>query len=260
MKRLVIILAAICMATVSLAGFKAKNIKPKKPDKFQISATLSGVTFAADLVLSSKEQQEYFQKALTPGRIIAVRLAIFNNSRNEVLMPIEGIHLISPDGKELPLLAPEEVAKAVLRNPAPDSKSDEPPPVKVATGPKVVGSRTDKTNPNYDPRLDPTDPRYDPSDPRNTGRTGTYGSPRIVPGIDVILNPSVDDGNKEEISAVLIEKDFVDKAYAADPVLPSMTRDRFLYFSIGNLPKGINGFELRLTQGRGVSQDVILIF
>ena len=260
MKRLVIPLAAIFLATASFAGFKAKTIKPKKPDKFQISSTVSGVTFAADLLLSDKEQTEYFQKGLSSGKIIAVRLAIFNNSRNEVTLPIEGIHLINPDGKELQLIAPEAMAKAVMGNPAPGPKNEEPPPVKVAAGPKLVGSRTDKTDPNYDPRLDPTDPRYDPSDPRNTSRTGTYGNPRIVPGINVVLNPSVDDSNKDEITASLIEKDFVDKAYDADPILPSMTRDRFLYFSIGNPPKGINRFELRLTQGKGISQDVILIF
>ena len=260
MKRLAILLTAICMGTAAFAGFKAKNIKPKKPDRFQISSTVSRVTFAADLLLSDREQKEYFQKALTPRKMIAVRLAIFNNSPNEVLLPVEGIHLIGPDGKELTPVAPEEVARAVLRHSAPRTDNEEPPPIQVAAGPKAVDSRTDRTSPNYDPRLDPSDPRYDPSDPRIMDRTGTYDRPRIVPGIDVILNPSGDDGNNEEISAVLIEKDFADKAYMADPVLPSMTRDRFLYFSIGALPKGINGFELRLSRGKGIPQDVILIF
>lgn len=176
-----------------------------------------------------------------------------------MLIPLDGIRLIGPDGKELPAVAPEAVAAAVFGDSMPSSKA-QAPPVQVAAGPKVASSRTDKTSPNYDPRLDPSDPRYDPYDPRNTGRNRGYNDPRIIPGVDVILNPSGGGGNDDEISGRLIEKDFADKAHTEDPIPSSLRRDRFLYFSITDRPKGINGFELRLPKGKGVSQDVVLIF
>jgi hypothetical protein len=248
------------LTTVSFAGFKSKIIKSKPSEKFQISFTASGVTFAADLLLSDKEQKEYFSEALNQNNLIPVRLAVFNNSKDEVLIPLDGIQLICPGGKALKPLTLDAVVKHISRDSEASSK-DGAPPVQVSTGPKIKkDSRTDRTSPNYDPRLDPTDPRYDPNDPRNTGRNRTYDDGRMTPGVDVVLNPSRGGGNTDEITRRLIEKDLVDKAFIAEPIAPSFTRDRFLYFSIKDHPTGINGFELHLPQGNGVSQDVILIF
>src|SRR5512139_947219 len=114
MRKPVLFYLAVWVATASFAGFNAKVIKPKQPQKFQTRTTVSGITFAADLLLSEKEQTEFFAKALIPNKIIALRLAIFNDSPNEVLIPLDGIQLLGPDGKELPPISPEAVAQTVL--------------------------------------------------------------------------------------------------------------------------------------------------
>ena len=259
MRRLILFTALFCLAASSFGGFKAKAIKAKRPDKFQARVSVSGITIAADLLLTDKEQTQFFPRALNPGNIIALRLAIFNDTKSEVTIPLEGIRLIGPDGKELPGISPEAVAQTVLQGLPADTKAKEPP-VKVAAGPTVVrptiDGRTDRSSPTYDPRLDPNSPGYDPNDPRNRG----YG--RVVPGVGVILNPGggSSGGNYDEISRRLMEKDFMDKAYAADPIMPSMSRDRFLYFSFEEHPSGVKGFELRLPQGKGIFEGVSLKF
>jgi hypothetical protein len=267
MRRLLPFAAIVFLATVSIAGFKAKPIKSKSPEKFQTRAVVGGITVASDLLLSEKEQTEFFYKELKSNRIIPVRLAIFNNSQEEVLIPEEGIRLIDPDGEEIPDVRPEEVAEAVLQGYAVTSGKKNSP-VQVGVGPRAVDPRSDPrdprynpqidpNDPGYDPRMDPADPRYDPSDPRNRG----YGSRRTMPGVDIVLNPSGSGGgNYDEITKRLIEKDFSDKAYSADPVMPKMKRDRFLYFAIDAPPAGIKGFELLLPQGKGLPQGIKLVF
>src|SRR5512136_2250641 len=91
----------------SFAGFKAKNLRPKKPEQYQTRQTASGVTYAADLLLDGKAQKDFFYKELTPSNIIAVRLAIFNTGKSEVVLPIGEIELLGPSGKSLPPIAPE---------------------------------------------------------------------------------------------------------------------------------------------------------
>jgi len=251
------LVTAFLLATALFGAFKAKAIKPKKPEKYQMSTTVSGVTVAADLLLTDAEQKEFFYQPLNHSGAVPLRLAIFNNSRNEVRIPLEGIRLIAPDGKQLSQVSPEEVAQAVLKGFPVDSNDAESPAL-VAASPRVVNSTTDPSSPNYDPRLDPSNPSYDPHDPRNQGRP-VYDKPRVVRGVDVVLNPSRGE-NHDGITESLIEKDFIDKAHSADPLLPSMKRDRFLYFSIAGRAMSAKGFELCLPEGEGFPGGVSLRF
>jgi len=254
MRRLFLCVAIVALATSVFGGFKAKPVKTKRPEQYQVHAAVSGVTVAADLLLSDKEQKDFFYKPLNPSGVVPLRLAVFNDTKNEIFIPLEGIQLVGPDGKEIPKVEAQAVAEAVMKGLPIGSTADEPP-VQVAAGPRVVSSGSDPTDPDHDPGLDPGDPRYDPSDPRS----GRYGDRRIVPGVDVVLNPSSGD-DYNEISARLIEKDFSDKAYLADPILPSMKRDRFLYFSMPDHSAGVKGFELRLLKGRGFTEGLSLKF
>jgi hypothetical protein len=251
MKRLIAWLGMLLIALSAAGGFKAKTVRPKKPEKFQARAVSSGITFAADLLLDGRNQAEFFFKELSPSNVIAVRLAIFNGSNGEIVMPLDDIQLIDPDGKEIVPVEPEIVAHAVLQG-FPVSSTTEQPPVQVTSTAGGRVSRTNPSNPDYDPRLDPTNPGYDPTDPRNTG----YGRSR--PDVMVIMNPT--GGKYGEISGRLIEKDFMDKAYSADPIPPSLMRDRFIYYGFKNRPAGTKGFELRLMKGKGISEPVILKF
>jgi len=256
MKRLIFFITIFCVAATVVAGFKAKVIKSKKPQQFHTHIVVSRITFAADLLLDGKDQKDFFYKELTPCNVIALRLAIFNDSPGEVVMPVNGIQLTGPDGKEILLIDPETVAQAVLQGFIVSSDTDQPP-VQVTRTKRVGDPRIDKTDPNYDPRLDPTNPSYDPADPRNRGYDrGTYGTHR--PNVGVVLNPSA--GKYNAISGQLIAKDFADKAHSEDPILPSMMRDRFLYFRMAERPTSINGFELHLPRGRGMDQAVSLKF
>lgn len=256
MRRIFLFIGICCLAATAMAGFKAKVIKSKKPQQFHAHIIVSGITFAADLLLEGKDQKDFFYKELTPCNVIALRLAIFNDSPGEVVMSLNGIQLTGPDGKEVPLVDPETVAQAVLQGFAVSSAADEAP-VQVARTTRVGDPRIDKTDPNYDPRLDPTDPNYDPTDPRNRGYDrGAYGTRR--PDVGVILNPS--GGKYNAISGQLIAKDFMDKAHSADPISPSLMRDRFLYFKMAERPASIRGFELRLPQGKGIDKAVSLKF
>ncbi len=256
MKRIILFITIFCMAATAVAGFKAKVIKSKKPQQFQAHTIVSRVTFAADLLLDGKDQRNFFYKELAPSNVIALRLAIFNDSPGEVVMPVNGIQLTGPDGKQIPLIDPEMVAQAVLQGFIVSSDSNQPP-VQITRTTPVGDPRIDKTDPNYDPRLDPTNPSYDPSDPRNRSYDrGPYGTHR--PNVGVVLNPGA--GKYNAISGQLIAKDFADKAHSEDPILPSMMRDRFLYFRMADRPTSIKGFELRLPRGRGIDQAVSLRF
>jgi hypothetical protein len=251
MKRPLAWLGMFLVALNAAGGFKAKTVRPKKPEKFQVRAVSSGITFAADLLLDGKDQKEFFFKELSPSNVFAVRLAIFNASNGEVVMPLDDIQLIDPDGKEIIPVESEIVAQAVLQG-FPVSSAMEQPPVLVSSTNRGRVSRTDQSNPGHDPRLDPTNPNYDPTDPRNTGYS------RSRPDVQVILNPT--GGKYGAISSQLVEKDFIDKAYSADPIPPSLMRDRFIYYGLGHRPSGTKGFELRLLKGKGISEPVILRF
>jgi len=263
MRKSLFLLALFGIAVSLFAGFKVKLVKSKKPEQFQTRVAANGVTFAADLLLAGKDQKEYFHKELTPSNVIAVRLAIFNGGSEEVTLPLAELELIGPDGKQAPVMDPDTVAQAVLQGLVVTTQAKEKDaPVKVTPNTRVGDPRMDKSDPRYDPRLDPTDPSYDPNDPRNRG----YGRnvPWIRPGVDVVLNPGGGrgggTGDLSRFEKGLVEKDFRDKAHDADPILPSMTRDRFLYFSISDSPANAKGFTLRLPKSKGISQEIILKF
>ena len=94
MKRPVVWLGMLLIALTAAGGFKAKTVRPKKPEKFQVRVVSSGITFAADLLLDGKDQAEFFFKGLSPSNVIAVRRAIFNGWNAEVVMPLDGIQLV----------------------------------------------------------------------------------------------------------------------------------------------------------------------
>ena len=275
MKRAILVLSILCLASAVFAGFKVKNLKPKKPGQYQGSVTVAGVTYAADLLLDGKDQKEYFYKELTPANIIAVRLAIFNNGNDEVILPLDGLELLAPDGKKFSPVSPESAAQAVLSNTPVVAKSkSEPRQIGIGPG-SSRDPRRDPTDPRYDPRLDPNSPSYDPNDPRNTGQYppttnppgttpgtyptstypsgGTYGRPGII----------INTGGGEDLSKferALAEKDFSDKAHTQEPVPVTMSRDRFLYFSIEAPPGASKGYTLSLPVSKGIPQEVTIKF
>ncbi len=270
MRKVFLALGILYFSLVSFAGFKVKLVKPKKPDQFQASTTIAGVTFAADLLVEDKHQKDYFYKELISSNIIAVRLAVFNSGKEEVVLPLDGVQLTGPDGQEAPLIPPDTVAQAVLQGlvVAADVKDKR----KVAVAPNVRDPRYDRTDPRYDPRLDPSDPsydptdprnrRYDPNDPRNRGYGG-YNGPWGRPGVDIVLNPGAGGGGGgalSEFEKKLVEKDFQDKAHPPEPILGSLTRDKFLYFSVAQPPASAKGFILRLPPSKGIPQEVLLKF
>jgi hypothetical protein len=270
MKKIALIFGTLCLASAVFAGFKVKNVKPKRPEQFQSRITIEGVTFAADLLLSGDDQKEYFYKELTPYHFIAVRLAVFNNGDDEVVLPLSTLELIAPDGKNTLIAGPDVVAQTILGETSAAAQSKrEMPQVGVGAG-GSIDPRRDPTSPGYDPRLDPNDPRYDPGDPRNTGQypPGTY-PPGTTPGTypggvtmrrpGIILNPG-GGGNLTKFEIELAEKDFRDKAHTKDPVLSSMRRDRFLYFPIITPPAAAKGYTLRLPVSKGIPQEVVLKF
>jgi len=275
MKRLFILFVFSCLAAPGFSGFKAKIIKPKKPEQYQTSTTIGGVTFSADLLLDGKAQKDFFYKELTSSDIIAVRLAVFNNSRSGVILPLDGIQLTGPGGDDLPLVAPDQVAQAVLQGMVVKSaEKRKSMPISVAPNTRTSDPRTDKTDPRYDPRLDPNDPTYDPTDPRNRGSNDPrYGDPRYndprygrgypMPG--VVLSPGGGGGgggdtDLSQYERQLAEKDFSDKAHPSDPIDGSMVRDRFLYFSMKDRPASEKGFTLRLPKSKGIPQEILLKF
>ncbi|PYU93454.1 MAG: hypothetical protein DMG08_10160 [Acidobacteria bacterium] len=115
MRRALIFITVLFSVLTVVAGYKVKLVKPKKPSQYQASTTVDGVTYSADLLLEGKNQKDYFCKELTPSNVIAVRLAVFNSGKLEVLLPLDGIQLLPPEGEGLALLAPDTVAQAVLQ-------------------------------------------------------------------------------------------------------------------------------------------------
>jgi hypothetical protein len=293
MKKAAIILAGLFLSTTLFAGFKVKNIKPKKPERFQAQATVAGVTYAADLLLERGDQKTYFYKALVPFNLIAVRLDVVNTGKGEVVLPLDGIELLTPDSKRLQPVSAELVAGSVVEGkPIKASTESRVPQVGVGRG-SVQDPRRDPSDPRYDPRMDPNSPHYDPMDPRNsnpnppqtyppqtyppgTSPRGTYPPgtypPTTVPGTypsggtmggpGVVLNPGGGGGGEDlsQIERELAEKDFDDKAHTSEPILGSMSRDRFLYFSFAPPSGSIKGYVLRIPVGKGIPQEVVLEF
>ncbi len=282
MKGTLSVFVCFCLACTAFAGFKVKLIKPKKPEQFQARVTDGAVTYAADLVIEGKDQKDYFYKELIPSHVVAVRLAVFNRGRIEVIMPLDRLQLIDPSGTELAPLAPEAVAEAILKGLI--VRAETPKSAQVQVGPHTRAPQVDPTDPRYDPRLDPRDPRYDPrldpNDPRYDPRydptrpgydpndpryrrypNGPYG-PWSRPGVDVVLAPGGGGGSGDlsQAEKSLAEKDFTDKAHSMEPVAPATGRDKFLYFPVKDLPKTIKGFKLRLPEGKGIAREIVLQF
>jgi hypothetical protein len=280
MRRTVLIFCILFLSTAAFAGFKVKNIKPKKPEQFQVQTTIAGVTYAADLLIEGGDQKAYFYRELIPFNLAAVRLAVFNGGREEVALPLDGVELLDPDSRLLPLVGPELVASAVVEEKPVQASSESRLP-QVGMGPSVRDPRRDPSSPQYDPRMDPNSPHYDPHDPRNqnpyppstyppqTNPPGTY-PPATVPGTypaggtlggpGIVLNPG---GSGEDLSRFereLAMKDFSDKAHTSEPILPAMKRDRFLYFSLPAKPAAKKGYTLRMSVSKGIPQEVILNF
>jgi len=272
MRKCFFTLGILGFTCVSFAGFKVKLVKPKKPDQFQASTTVAGVTFAADLIVDGKQQKDYFYKELTPSNIIAVRLAVFNGGKEEVALPLDGIQLLGPDGQEAQLVAPDTVAQAVLQGQVVTAEMKDKRKVAVAPNVRYGDPRYDRSDPRYDPRLDPSDPTYDPTDPRNRRndpndpRNRGYGrnnGPWARPGVDVVLNPGSTGGGGGDLSEFekkLVEKDFQDKAHSPEPIVAPLARDKFLYFSAAQPPPSAKGFTLRLPAGKGIPQEILLKF
>jgi len=272
MRKSIVVLGVMGFVIPALAGFKVKNIKPKKPEQFQVHTSSAGVTYAADLLLSGKDQSEYFYKELSPAHVVCIRLAVVNGGKEEVVLPIEQLQLTGPDGNPVAPVAPEAVAQAVLQGMVVAAQIKEKP-VAVTPGVRSGDPRTDPTDPRYDPSLDPNDPRYDPNDPRarrrgdpgydpRYDRRGTYGGPYGNPGVDVVLNPGsgTGTGDLSQFEKQLVEKDFRDKSHDTQMIQRSLSRDRFLYFSLQNLSPSRAGFTLRLPVSKGIPQEVILKF
>ena len=272
MHKAVLALGVLCFTCASFAGFKVKLVKPKKPDQFQATMTVAGVTFAADLLVEGKQQKDYFYKELTPSNIIAVRMAVFNGGKEEVALPLEGIQLLGPGGQEAPIIAPDTAAQAVLQGLVVTAEMNDKKKVAVAPNVRYGDPRYDRTDPRYDPRLDPSDPSYDPSDPRNRRNDpndprnrgyGGYNGPWARPGVDVVLNPGAGGGGRGDLSEFekkLVEKDFQDKAHSLEPILVSLARDKFIFFSVAQMPASAKGFSLRLPPGKGIPQEILLKF
>lgn len=261
MKRTLFLVAVLGAAAAASAGFKVKRIEPKPPEKFQARATVAGVTFAADLLFDAGSQKKYFYKELITSGIVAVRLAVFNNGRGELSLPLGDVRLIAPDGREYAMVDPGMVAEAVLRGRSVVAGATKNPAAVVSPGMRTGDPRLDPSDPRYDPTLDPSRPTYDPNDPRNRypgdPRYGGYGRP----GVDVVLSPGGGtDVDLTEHEQALVRKDFEDKAHPAEPLTPSLKRDRFLFFSTPEIIAGPKGFKLRIPPGKGIPEQVILTF
>lgn len=275
MKKVLTLVVGSLLIGSAFAEFRVKLIKPKKPEQFQMRITVDGVTYAADLVTSEKDQKEYFYKELTPARAVAVRLAIFNRSSQEVSLPLDRLQLLDASGREIVPVAPIALAQAVLQGMVITAEKRDKGVIGVEPrlDPRLDPNdpRNDPNDPRYrryppvvDPRSDPrtTDPGYDPNDPRYSRYpNGTYG-PYIRPGVDIVLSPGIGGGGGDlsQHEKALVEKDFSDKSHSLEPISAMSMRDKFLFFAITEKPGDMKGFTLRLPPGKGMSQEVVLKF
>jgi hypothetical protein len=260
MRKATIVLVMFCLTASSFGGFKVKLVKPKKPEKYQIHTTIEGVTFEADLLLKGKEHKKFFYKELDRSNIIVLRLAIFNRSSGEVVLPLHDLELLAPDGTGLTPVAPDAVAQAALRGlVVMPIGADMNPPVTVSPTVRSGDPRSDPSDPRYDPRYDPTRPGYDPNDPR-VRRDGRH-APWYRPGVDVVLSPGGGSvGDVTQFEKALVEKDFEDKAHPFTPIPRNSNRDKFIYFSMADAPKTPSAFILRLPRGKGIPEPIELKF
>jgi hypothetical protein len=67
-------------------------------------------------------------------------------------------------------------------------------------------------------------------------------------------------GDLSQYETQLVEKDFSDKAHTAEPILPSLTRDKFLFFLLEKPPAALKGFTLDIPAGKGMPQEIVLKF
>ena len=146
MRKPLLLVLALMLATGAVAGFKVKLIKAKKPDQFQKRVAIGDVIWAADLLTDGGDQKDFFYKELTPSNVVAVRLALFNRSGSSLVIPAAAIELRDPAGKSLSQAEPVAVADAVLAG-------------------KVVTAGTAEEAPLATVRPVMRDPRYDPNDP-----------------------------------------------------------------------------------------------
>jgi hypothetical protein len=274
MKKAALLLIIMSCAGTALGGFKAKQIKAKKPDQFQCSTTVSGVTYAADLLLEGKDQKKYFHDALIPSNLIAIRLAVFNDGKEEVVLPLNGLRLLNAEGVEFPHADPEAVVKAVLGEESINIlEKPSGTMVGINTGslPRYDPNdpRYDPNDPRYDPndpRYDPNDPRYDPNDPRNRRGyppynypPGSYPSGGSLGRPGIVLNPG-GSGDSSENERKLVAVDFRNKAHTSDPIISTLRRDRFLYFAIPQGTATKEGIVLILPVSKGIPEEVVLKF
>jgi len=243
-KKAALVLLVLCCACTAFGGFNEKRIKEKKPGKFQAHVTVSGVTYAADLVADGKDQKKYFYDALTPSNIIAVRLAVFNQGKEEVVLPLDDLRLLSTDGVEFVRVDPESVAQAVLGedNPVYVEEGDEGTQIGVYSG-------------------GPYDPRYPDSYPPGSYPPGTYPPSGRTGQPDIVLSPGglgkdAKIRNERKMAAV----DFHNKAHTSDPIVRTLSRDRFLYFSIPDSTVVPKETMLILPVSKGIPQEVVLRF
>ncbi len=248
MKNAVLLSIIMCCSITAFGGFKAKHIKAKKPGQFHCRVTVSGVTYAADLLLEGKDQEKYFHGDLTPSNFVAVRLAVFNDGKEEIVLPLNDLRLISAEGREFTRIDPEEFVQTVLGNAPTDTYENPEGPVVGTVGVSL--------------------PPYDPSDPRNRRQyppydypPGTHPSSGPLGGPGIVLNPGAGDGNDNiENERRLAAVDFRNKAHTPDPIPCTLIRDRFLYFSAPEKPDTKEGVVLFLPAGPGIPEEVTLKF
>lgn len=260
MKKAALLIIITCCAVTASGGFKAKQIKAKNPGQFQCSTTVSGVTYAADLLLEEKDQKKYFHEALTPSNLIAVRLAVFNNGEEEVVLPLNNLRLLNGEGVEYPRVDPEAVVQAVLGEET-ININDRPKKTRVA----IMGGSVPSYDPD-DPRYDPNDPRYDPNDPRNRGEyppydypPGSYPSSGPFGRPEVVMDPG-GSGDSIENERKLVAVDFRNKAHTSDRIIRTLRRDRFLYFALPQETVSKEGIVLILPVSNGIPKEVVLKF
>jgi hypothetical protein len=258
MKKTICFIAILCLTVTADAGFKPKLIKSKKPEQFQARAVVSGVGFAADLLLEGKEQKKFFCEELSPHDVIAVRLAVFNNSAGAVVLPLEDIRLTDPEGREVPRIGAAAVAEAVNGGIEKNTDVDQPT-IQTASNPARRSGPVNTSDPTYDPSRNPADPNYDPTcEPNSPCGQLRKLSQMPAPGAHVEINPYGSEYGT--ISERLIQKDFIDKSHSADPIPAAGVRDKFLFFALPGRPAGIKGYELHLPPGKDIPQPVILKF
>ena len=165
-------------------------------------------------------------------------MAVFNDGKEEVVLPLNDLRLLNAEGVEFTRVDPETVAQTVLGENS------------VIGYGKPGGSGGGVGGVSIPP--------YDPNDPRNRGIHLPRGP---LEGPDVVFNPGGGGGvDKIENERKLAAVDFRNKAHTSDPIIRTLSRDRFLYFSIPDGPAIKKGLVLILPVSKGIPKEVILKF